>query len=226
MIVVIFFALGAYLFGSIPTAYILVRLFKGVDIRKLGTGTVGGSNAGQVLGKWAAVVVGLLDIAKGALPALLAQHAGLTLGEQMAIGLATIAGHNWSVFLGFQGGRGLATIVGVLLALAPLELLMFIIIAVLGIGIFRDVPLFMGLATLLLPVWSLSFEEPTAITAGCLGMVILTAAKRLLGNHFGNLPHKGKAQTLFNRLLFDRDCRERAPWVHGAPPQEGASKPG
>jgi acyl phosphate:glycerol-3-phosphate acyltransferase len=105
----------SYLIGSIPTAYIFGRLLKGVDIRKFGSGNVGATNAMRLLGKPAGIAVLLLDMLKGfAVVALIAPS-----GELAAVifGLSCVVGHIWTVFLGFKGGKGMATTLGVLLGL-------------------------------------------------------------------------------------------------------------
>ena len=106
----------SYLIGSIPTAYIFGRVIKGVDIRTFGSKNVGATNALRLLGKGWGVTVLVLDILKGFLPVMLAftQEQNLLI----AIGLGCICGHIWTVFLGFKGGKGVATTFGVLLGLA------------------------------------------------------------------------------------------------------------
>ena len=113
----------AYLLGSIPTAYILGRLVKGVDIRKMGSGNVGIVNAFRSLGLRSALVVLVADIGKGMFVVLLAQALRLALPVVLLAGAAAVIGHNWPVFLHFRGGRGSATTLGVLLILIPRELL-------------------------------------------------------------------------------------------------------
>lgn len=99
-----------YLIGSIPFSYLLVKLLKGIDLRTVGSGNIGATNVGRVLGRryWALAL--LLDLGKGLLAAWLAQLWGLPL---WLAGLAVI-GHDWSVFLHFTGGKGVATTLGVL----------------------------------------------------------------------------------------------------------------
>jgi len=112
----------AYLLGSIPTAYILGRFVKSTDIRKVGSGNVGTVNAFRSLGLRPALVIAAVDIGKGMLAVLAVQALGLALPVILLAGAAAVIGHNWPVFLHFQGGRGSATTVGVLLILIPLEL--------------------------------------------------------------------------------------------------------
>lgn len=110
----------AYLSGSIPFGLLIGRWVRRVDIRDYGSGNIGTTNAMRVLGaRWAAVIFAL-DVAKGALPVWLAQEVVVSLLGQAAVGLLAVAGHNWSVFLRFRGGKGVATSLGVLLATAPL----------------------------------------------------------------------------------------------------------
>lgn len=110
----------SYLLGSIPTAYILGKRFRGVDIRTLGDGNMGARNAFHILGARFGYLVAVADICKGALPVMIAKLAGLTLGLQFLIGVLVILGHDFPVFAGFKGGQGLATSTGTMLVLFPL----------------------------------------------------------------------------------------------------------
>ena len=108
-----------YFLGSIPTAYIAGRLLKGRDIRHMGDGNVGARNAFHELGPKVGVAVGIVDAGKGALAILVAQAADISQVAVLLTGAAAVIGHNWPVFLGFRGGRGESTTMGVLLALIP-----------------------------------------------------------------------------------------------------------
>lgn len=111
--------LASYLLGSIPTAYLAGRLVKGIDIRKYGSGNVGATNAIRVLGKVPGIIVLVVDALKGILAAGFVPHV-LGLEEiiwPVTCGLVAVAGHNWTVFLQFKGGKGMATSLGVLLGL-------------------------------------------------------------------------------------------------------------
>ena len=115
----------SYLIGSIPTAYIFGRLIKGIDIRKFGSGNVGATNALRVLGRGPGILVLILDILKGILPTVfladfLIPKVSSISPELLRIifGFCCICGHNWTIFLGFKGGKGVATSLGVLLGLA------------------------------------------------------------------------------------------------------------
>lgn len=114
----------SYLLGSIPTAYLAGRL-KGVDIRKLGSGNVGATNALRVLGPKAGITVLIIDILKGLVSVvfvsdfILSKTVILDAGLIRVLdGFCCVLGHNWTVFLNFKGGKGVATTIGVLLGLA------------------------------------------------------------------------------------------------------------
>jgi len=109
-----------YLLGSIPFAYIVARLVKGVDIRKVGGGNMGTVNTMREIGTLPGLGVFFADMAKGALAVLIAQWLGLHLYWVFAVGLAAVAGHNWPVWLKFRGGQGLATTMGVLAVFSPI----------------------------------------------------------------------------------------------------------
>jgi glycerol-3-phosphate acyltransferase PlsY len=136
MMVVLMIVLS-YLLGSIPTAVIAGRLLKGIDIRKEGSGNAGALNAGRVLGLKAAIVVAVVDIAKGMLAVLLvARIAQVGGGSPAVCGIAAVTGHVFPVFAGFRGGKGVATGAGAIIALfpilAPFCLAAFILVAVLS----------------------------------------------------------------------------------------------
>jgi len=115
----------SYLFGSIPTAYIFGRLIKGTDIRKFGSGNVGATNALRLLGTGWGITVLVLDIVKGILPVIFLP---VILNSKVAsvtpdifcilTGISCICGHNWTIFLKFKGGKGVATTLGVLIGLS------------------------------------------------------------------------------------------------------------
>jgi len=111
--------IGAYLLGSIPTALILSRRLKGVDIREAGNGNMGAQNTYHVLGQKPAIFVFIIDLIKGALPVLIAQFWGFDLYIQYLAGICAILGHDFPVFAGFKGGQGTATTAGTMMALFP-----------------------------------------------------------------------------------------------------------
>jgi len=144
-----------YVLGSIPFAYIAGRLRKGVDIRQVGGGNVGSLNVIREIGVAVGFAVVAADIAKGLLAVYIARWFGLSLIWVCVDGFAAVVGHNWPIFLRFKGGKGLATTMGVFLALVPREFgISFAIIAIIVI-ITSNVRLggSIGLAFLPLIVW-------------------------------------------------------------------------
>lgn len=130
----------AYLLGSIPSGVIVGRLVKGIDVRDSGSGRTGATNVLRTLGWPAAVVVTLMDVGKGVAAVLL----GLVLADasgQVAAGVAVVVGHNWPVFIGFRGGRGVMPAAGALLVLLPLSAVVGITLAVVVIASTRYVSL-------------------------------------------------------------------------------------
>ncbi|MGE4497270.1 MAG: glycerol-3-phosphate 1-O-acyltransferase PlsY [Deferribacterales bacterium] len=109
-----------YLVGSVPTAYLLVKKLKGVDIRTVGSGNVGATNAARILGKWGFAAVFTADMLKGFIPVWVT---GMLYPDVVLIAaVLVVLGHTYTVFLNFKGGKGVATAVGVFLALAPVPL--------------------------------------------------------------------------------------------------------
>jgi len=129
------FLLLSYLMGAIPTSFVVGRVFHGVDLREHGSGNLGATNALRVLGWRSALPVMLFDIAKGFVPVrLFPALVGVGFGWTFAFGVAAILGHVFSVFVRFRGGKGMATSMGVMIALAPwaalLGLVVFLVFAV------------------------------------------------------------------------------------------------
>ena len=109
----------AYLLGSVPFAYLAGRVIKGQDIRQEGDRNPGANNAYRIIGPRVGVIVGALDVAKGAMAIVIANAIAGTTEAAMGAGLSVVVGHNWPIFLKFKGGRGAASAVGVFLALVP-----------------------------------------------------------------------------------------------------------
>jgi glycerol-3-phosphate acyltransferase PlsY len=114
---------ASYFIGAIPTSYLAARVFRGIDLRDHGSRNLGATNVYRTLGWRYAIPVGLVDIAKGAVPVLLlAPQVSQSQLFALACGIAAIVGHVFSVFVRFRGGKGVATAAGVMLGLAPLAL--------------------------------------------------------------------------------------------------------
>lgn len=150
-----------YLLGSVSFSYLIGKYKAGIDIRKHGSGNAGATNTLRVLGKQAAAIVFLADALKGSLAVGIGSllTGGSDLG-MVAAGVASIAGHNWPVFLGFRGGKGVATTIGVLLTLAFLPALCAGVIAIVVLIITRIVSLGSLVFVTLLPFSILFFHRP------------------------------------------------------------------
>ena len=141
-----------YLLGSMPNGYFAGRWLKGIDLRQYGSGSTGATNVLRNVGKAPALVVFLLDVGKGALAVLLAKSFGLNDWVQVLAGLAALAGHIWPMWLGWKGGKAVATGLGMFLGLAwPVGLACFgLFMAVISIS--RIVSLSSVVASISLPV--------------------------------------------------------------------------
>lgn len=112
--------LTGYLFGSFPSGYVFFRLFRGKDIRTLGSGNIGATNVGRFMGKKWAIIVAVSDMFKGGIAVLLAIFSGVTDPFVIAvIGFAGVLGHNFPIWLRFRGGKGVSTTFGVIMFFDP-----------------------------------------------------------------------------------------------------------
>ena len=111
-----------YLLGGFPTAYIVGRLRKGIDIREVGVRNMGAGNTIREIGKLEGAVVSIVDIGKGTAVIFIAQALGVSLPWVLGTGFAAILGHNYPIYIGFRGGQGAATIIGIFFALAPVAM--------------------------------------------------------------------------------------------------------
>ncbi len=181
-----------YLCGSIPYGYLIVRFLRGVDLREHGSGNIGATNAGRLLGRRWGIAILLLDAAKGALPALLAAHGwvpeGMATGRlcALAAGGGAILGHCFPVWLSFRGGKGVATGAGAFAAVAPAE-------TVCALGVFiaiaattRYVSLASVIAAVSLAAWAAVFHDPLGVDRD-LGALALAAAALVCWRHRPNL---------------------------------------
>lgn len=214
----------SYLAGAVPTAYLIAKLARGVDIRGYGSGNVGGSNLFYLVGKrWLAPLAVFDIIVKGAVPVWIAQYAfGLDRSPVLlaVAPLLAVAGHNWSPYLGFQGGRGVAVASGSLLALSPLLLIAFVVVAAGGWIVTRASGVWILISLILLPLWAMLLpmwgfigSERHVISWYCIALLALVVVKRLLSNWtplYDGLP---KEKVLFNRLFRDRDVDSNEEWV-------------
>ena len=141
-----------YLFGSFPSGYLAGRIAKGIDIRSLGSGSTGATNVLRHIGKRAAITVFLIDVFKGFLSILLAKYFLLNDSWQVAIGLSTLIGHIWPIWLNWKGGKAVATGLGVFLGISWQVGIATLGIFILMITLFRIVSLASVGAAIALPI--------------------------------------------------------------------------
>lgn len=143
---------ASYLVGAIPTSYWVARVAKGIDLRTVGSGNLGATNVYRTLGWRYAIPVALVDIAKGVVPVLVfGPRASAGLWIPLLLGLAAVVGHVFSPFVGFKGGKGVATAAGVVLGIAPLATLVSLATWVAVVRLTGYVSLGSILAALVLP---------------------------------------------------------------------------
>lgn len=201
--------LAAYLLGSVPFAFLVVKWQSGVDIRTVGSGNVGATNVLRSAGIPAATIVLALDVAKGAAPVLIAQSLGAPPAVVGACALAAVLGHVFPVFLGFRGGKGVATAAGAIGAMSPAPMLAAILVFGATVAWKRYVSLGSMLAVASFPVFAfvfgrLGWMEPmpsvlligTTVAAGLILMRHSENVRRLavgkehrLGENLGGDPH-------------------------------------
>ncbi len=218
--------LGAYLLGALPVAYLTAKLRRGIDLTKYGTGQVGTGNLLRMTASWKlGLPVGIFDFGKGALMVWIAGLAGLGIAQQVVVGLATMIGHNWSIFLHFSGGRGVGTAIG-LIVMLPLanslgyrEILSFVVVGIIVLLFSRSTPLPVLIGMGVLPLASWWFHQPLVLTLGFLAIFLVIAFKRLSLRQPAGVG-VSKRQLMLNRLLFDRDIRDRKVWMYRRPAEK------
>ncbi len=170
-------ALISYLLGSIPTGYLWGRA-RGIDIRKVGSGNIGATNVMRALGRLPGIMVLALDALKGFLPVAVAPLMFTKLDAatlHIVCCVSVIAGHNWTCWLGFKGGKGIATSAGALLAFLPHPLVMAVAVWGIVFLLSRYVSLASICAALVLPVGAWWFTRENLLTgfAGVLAAVAI-----------------------------------------------------
>ncbi len=146
-------ALVAYFIGALPSAYLFGRLFKHLDIRRVGSGNVGALNTFKHIGYLPGILTLLFDVGKGSLAVFLATNYGNWTLLPLLAAFLVILGHNYNIFLGFKGGKGLGCLIGALLVILPVTIIyVFVLVAVLAL-LLRDTNTAAGLGILSLPIF-------------------------------------------------------------------------
>ncbi len=156
----IFWLIAAYLIGSCPTGYLLGKWLKGIDIREHGSGNPGATNVFRVVGRRAGIITLVVDFLKGFLPVFIS----LMLDPRAEafsslVGLAAIAGHNWSLWLNFNGGKGVATSAGVFMALLPVPTALSLVVFAIAFKLSGHVSVGSMAGALSNPVFALLFRS-------------------------------------------------------------------
>jgi len=173
----------AYLVGSLPTAYLLVRLLTGDDVRRKGSGNVGGTNALRTAGWKAGVAVTLIDIGKGALPVWLMTRFNPESEWVAAAMLAAVLGHCYPVWLKFRGGKGVATGFGAFLVIEPLSALAVLPLWFVVLAISRWVALASMVASACFPLLLKLIDSPDVVTL----VAVSAAAVLIIFRHSSNI---------------------------------------
>ena len=186
--------LVAYLLGSIPFSYLIVRIHRGIDVRTIGSRSAGATNVLRASGKWAALLALLLDVAKGAAAVVLAGTLEVGSWWLAAAAVAAVAGHVFPLFLVFRGGKGVATAAGVLAVLAPWAGLGALAVFILLVAWKRHVSLGSISAAASLPVlvggrwWSGAFRDADGLDYGPALLAAVSAiAVLVIAKHRANL---------------------------------------
>ncbi len=214
--------IGAYLVGSVPASYLAGKA-RGIDLRQHGTKQVGGGNLWRTTSRKLGLMVGIFDFIKGMIMVWLAQTQGLDFAQQIAVGMATIVGHNWPIFLRFHGGRGVATTLGIVIILpvinytTPWPAVIAVGIVIIGTPIVRSSPLPVFLGAASLPLTSWGFHQSLAATLGFLAIFLVIVIKRLAAQPSAEAASISRSRLLFNRLLFDRDISDKKVWMYRKP---------
>jgi len=225
----------SYLLASVPAAYLVAKWSRGIDLRQYGTGQVGVGNLWRMTRSlWLTIPALIFDLGKGALMVWVGHLPmfGLSVGQQLTVGLAAIIGHNWPVFLRFSGGRGIGTMLGVVVIITLINsnlalwgLIAFLAIIAIGIIIIRNsaVPVLVGITAL--PFISWGFGQPLSVTVGFLVLFLIIVIKRLTASQ-PIAVSIDKKQLLLNRLLYDRDIKDRKAWMYRRPQQQEKQEKG
>jgi glycerol-3-phosphate acyltransferase PlsY len=170
---ILLLAIGAYLMGSIPTAYIVVRWIRGLDIRLMGSKNVGTLNAFHQVGIMGAVLVLAVDAAKGALAVLAPGWLGAPGWSVYTTAILVVVGHNWPVFLRFRGGKGVASALGISLVLVPQLTLIALAPTILLVALTRNMIIGVGVGIIVVNALAVATHQGVGQVALLLSLTLL-----------------------------------------------------
>lgn len=200
MIEAILVLIFSYILGSIPFGYLITKLSTKKNLLEIGWKKNSGSNVYKNVGKWQGVATFLLDASKGALAVYVPMYLGLGTEIQVACAILAVIGHNWSIFLKFSGGRGLATLVGALAVISPIYLAIILIPCIIFTIIWTaSVGTLLSFLTGI--ILSLSVEVYSLP-----GIILFIALIPVLIKRLSPIIElQGKRELIENRLFFDQD---------------------
>ncbi len=172
----------AYLIGAIPTGVLLTRLVGGSDIRKAGSGNIGATNVYRVAGRKMGILTLVGDCLKGVVPVLIAIKLGLPLEGVALVSLAAFIGHCYPIYLGFKGGKGVATALGIFLVLSPKAILVALLVFIVVLLIWRYISLASITAAAVIPFVIAYFNRSLPL----FGATLIIAAI-VIWRHRGNI---------------------------------------
>ena len=212
--------IGAYLVGSIPTAFLVAKYKAGIDIRQYGSGNVGAANVSSQVGARYGIALGTFDcVAKGILPVVVAGLLGQSVAVQVAAGLAAVVGHNWSPYIGFTGGRGIATVIGIVVGLGMWWEVLILAVALGAMGwlIFKDTALWSFISMIALPILAFLFDRPLEVVVMSAIIGVLLLLKRATSNWNFPKSEVSAYRVLLYRILWDRDVSKKIEWTSRLP---------
>jgi glycerol-3-phosphate acyltransferase PlsY len=171
--------LVAYLLGSFPTAYIIGKWRKGVDIREVGVGNMGAANVFREIGSWEGILCWAGDVAKGSAAIIVAQALGVSLPWIFATGVAALLGHSFPVYIGFRGGKGASTTMGIFLVLAPVPMAVTFAALAIPYIFVRRIFVAMCIVAPLLPILIWFLEHSQMLTLYSVALLLFMGLRNL-----------------------------------------------
>ena len=188
-----------YLLGSIPSAYLVARHRSGVDIREVGVGNMGAANVFREVGRWEGAFVWAIDVAKGSTVMLIAQALDVSLPWLLGAGLAAMLGHSFPAYIGFRGGKGAATTMGIFLVLAPEAMAITFVLLAIPYYFTRRIFYAICIVSPILPLLVWQFEGSIVLALYAVSLIIFMGIR--------NLPSLQEIRTLLvevkNRFIPD-----------------------
>ena len=196
-------SLGSYLLGSVPTAYLVVKFLRSEDIRELGSKNVGALNAYHQVGVLGSLLVLSVDALKGVLAVWIPQWLGAPQWTVFLTATLVVLGHNWPVLLGFRGGKGVATILGISLAILPILTLISLVPTLIATLLTRNVVTGVGIGLIVFNTLAVATTGDTAQIALCLFLTVLASGTYVAANR-GRITAAIKNRTL-RGLFYDQN---------------------